>query len=89
MDHVHTDDRIGVLNRPHLAGNIEVQRWPDVRNLVVCCPAGDGRASVWVGIAGLPLETGQCLSEMDDMLARAAGDLQHKTAVRKDTSENL
>ena len=51
-------------------------------------PRGDGRTRLWVGVAGLPFEIGQRPGEMDDMLTGPAGDLQHETALRQNTSKD-
>ena len=60
--------------------DIQVQWGTSVGHARLCDPGPDGGAQLRVGITRLPRQVRHLLGEVDDVLARAAGDLQHQPA---------
>jgi hypothetical protein len=65
-------------NRPGQAADIELDRRAYVGEVLLRDPAPHRLTKGRVGIARLPGQVRQCSGEMNDVLAGAARDLQHK-----------
>ena len=82
MHHVDAQDRCGLHGRP-VADGIQANGRPKVWEAGLGPPRSDRGKCVWVGIAGLPAESGESPGEVDGMLAAAARHFQHEPASRQ------
>jgi hypothetical protein len=63
MDHVDTQDGIGVIDGPLRPAHVEVERRQHVRQARLGQPAGDRRAHLRIGFARLPGQAGSALAK--------------------------
>jgi hypothetical protein len=68
--------------------DIQVQWGTSVGHARLCDPGPDGGAQLRVGITRLPRQVRHCFSEVNDVLAGPAGDLQHQALRRQNALQH-
>ncbi len=89
MNHVDAQHRVRGLQGPRKPGDIKVNGEIDVREPFLFDASGNGPAELCVWIGRLPGEAWERLGEMNDVLSRAAGNLQHNSALGQNARKDI
>src|SRR4030095_2036990 len=89
VNQVDAHDRVGRLRRPRESGHVKLDGRIDVCQLSLPDAQCNGLAKFRIWIGRLPSEARERLGEMNDVLSRTAGYLQHNASGGQNARKNI
>jgi hypothetical protein len=88
MHHVDAENRIGLVDRPDVGADVELDRREQVVESRLFAPRRNGSKGGRIRIARLPEQARKRAREMDRMFAGPAGDLERPATLRQDPAKD-